>query len=518
MEGAFKNSRLSILVIAFFVILTASGMVFSMYLLYLGSYNIYLYAVAVLFLILSVVSGFFNIFTVYSYYRSVNYGEYIKKLRKTLRPLIEYPTVAVVMPVFNEDASLVKSGMTRLKSLDYPKDRLKFYLLDDSTDPAICNELKSFSKSSGVNYIHRQSRKGFKAGALNNFIKKSSEEFMAVFDYDEYLTNRRFLLDLLPYFNDKSVSFIQTEKRYFKGTFFSDAVDLFDAFFFRFIQPSRAMNNTAVFAGSCGIIRKSSLEMMGGFPEYIIEDTFFSFESDMHNFKSLYVPKVYAYGKPIRTFSELSRQQWRYNYGDTQFLMYFMGRLRNFRRMKKTRMSVIDYMVHGFGLNYVSTVLIMFTITSALVVFVAKAPSSFAISELVNAKYITTTIELLGIGAFISSILAPMVLAKIHFKSLRKGFMVLLLNFSLSFVRLKAAVSAAANSNPSSGWTRQADSKARYGILDTLRGTFPETMFSSLLFILGLAALVINNVFGAIWLLWYAFLYLSAFAFFYIYG
>ena len=30
---------------------------------------------------------------------------------------------------------------------------------------------------------------------------------------------------------------------------------------------------------------------------------------------------------PITTFTALTRQQWRYNYGDTQFLGYFFDKL-----------------------------------------------------------------------------------------------------------------------------------------------------------------------------------------------
>ena len=40
--------------------------------------------------------------------------------------------------------------------------------------------------------------------------------------------------------------------------FLSDSINLFDAFFFKFIQPARAFNNTAIFSGSCGIIRRSA--------------------------------------------------------------------------------------------------------------------------------------------------------------------------------------------------------------------------------------------------------------------
>ena len=53
---------------------------------------------------------------------------------------------------------------------------------------------------------------GFKAGNLNNMLKHSKEEFIAVFDYDEYLTNKNFLTDLIPFFQDKKVGYVQTEK------------------------------------------------------------------------------------------------------------------------------------------------------------------------------------------------------------------------------------------------------------------------------------------------------------------
>ena len=41
----------------------------------------------------------------------------------------------------------------------------------------------------------------------------------------------------------------------------------------------------------------------------VIEDTFFSFESDEKNFRSLYIPKVYALGRPLATFTALVKQQ-----------------------------------------------------------------------------------------------------------------------------------------------------------------------------------------------------------------
>ncbi len=513
-----KKSTMALLVVLLFIFLTVSGIAFSLYLIYFGAHSMYIYALASVFLILSAVSGFFNVFTAYSYYRSSFYDEYLEVISSKTKPLSSYPTVAIAMPVYNEDAATVKKNLLRLKEVNYPKGRLSFYLLDDSTAAASRADLRAFAKSNGIAYMHRNNRKGFKAGALNNLSRRMGEDFLAIFDFDEYLTNPDFLIDTLPYFHDRALSYVQTEKRYFKGSFFSDTVDLFDAFFFKFIQPSRALNNTAIFAGSCGIIRTSALRKIGGFPEYIIEDTFFSFESDMHNFKSLYIPKVYAYGKPIATFTELVKQQWRYNYGDTQFLIYFVNRIRSGGAKKRSMMSTIDYVTHGMGMNYISIVLILFTIVSIFVIFSATSPSNVTLMQLIQAQYITTTIEVLGISTFVISIIAPIIITKIHFKSVKKGFMVFMLNFSLSFIRTKAAIAASLDRYPSSGWAKGGESDRKGRAIHTFRNTISESAFSSTLLVLGAIAFIINNIYGAVWLIWYAALYASTFIFFYKYG
>ena len=513
MEVAKRITR--IIPIVLFAMLTLIGISFSLYLLFTTSALPYTHAIAILFLALSVISGFFNIFTSYSYYRSSFYDDYIDEISRNLKPLTRFPTVAIAVPVYNEDVKTVEKNLQRLREMRYPADKLNIYLLDDSTDRKINDELHSFAKRSGIRYMHRKSRKGFKAGALNNFIKHSSEEFVAIFDYDEYLTNTNFLMEILPYFGDDNVSYVQTEKRYFKGTFFSDTVDLFDAFFFKFIQPSRALNNTAIFAGSCGVIRRKALRRIGGFPEYVVEDTFFSLESDMHNYKSLYLPKVYAYGKPIMTFSDLAKQQFRYNYGDTQFLHYFMSK-QNGSRRKMSALSKIDYITHGFGLNYISIALILFTLVSILIVYSSSPLAKVTIATVLHPTGLPIAIELLGGLTFALSILAPVLITKIHFKSVRKGLMVFFLNFALAIIRAKAVIAASLSLAPASAWDKaEGDMKK---VATAARNSASEIVFSTALLALSMFAFVINNFSGALWLLWYSLLYASTFFFFYKYG
>jgi cellulose synthase (UDP-forming) len=511
----YKNRFVLLFTVTLFVLLSVSGIAFSVYLFVVAN-TPYMYLLAVLFCLLSLVAGFFNIFASFLYYRSHFYYEYVKKISANVKPLKSFPTVAIAIPVYNEDINLVKRNLLRLKKINYPKDKVRFYVLDDSTLKENLDALSSFARRNGMRYLHRDNRSGFKAGALNNMLKQCKEDYLAIFDSDERLTNRNFLVDLLPYFKDSNISYIQTEKSNSGGSFFSDSVNLFDAFFFRFIQPARALDNTSIFSGSCGIIRRSALDRIGGFPEYIIEDTFFSFESDLHNYKSVYIPKIYAYGKPVTTFTALVKQQWRYNYGDTQFLSYFFKkRTKEFRH--RSPLSNIDYMTHGFGLNYLSLILVLFTIVSILIVFSNLPFIHLTLRQALQTRSAGLDLELFGAFAFVLSLFVPVILTKIYFKSLSKGFMVFILNFSLAIVRTKAAFAAVLNRSPGMRWSKTAENNS-HNLVYSLYNTRFELAFSAVLFGFGYLAIATHNISGGIWLGAYGFLYLAATVLIYKYG
>ena len=157
-----KTNVLMLIPIALFLVLTISSALFSVYLLYLAGYahSIAITVLAITFLLLSLLSGFFNIFTAYSYYRSQLYSKYLNSIQGKLKPLTKFPTVAIVMPIYNEDPALVKKNMLRLKDMDYPKEKVNFYILDDSTKANVAAEIKGFAKANAIGYIHRQNKCG----------------------------------------------------------------------------------------------------------------------------------------------------------------------------------------------------------------------------------------------------------------------------------------------------------------------------------------------------------------------
>jgi len=174
-SGIFKEHYyIRVFNVLLFVALAIVGTGFSIYILTAAS-TPYMYLLGIFLLVLSLVSGFFNVFAAFLYYRSYFYDKYIAQLTKNLKPMKSFPTVAVAVPIYNEDPKIVERNFLRLLEMNYPKDRIKFYFLDDSTKPELVKEFRKFSSKHGIIYLHRAVRRAFKAGNLNSMLKHSNE-------------------------------------------------------------------------------------------------------------------------------------------------------------------------------------------------------------------------------------------------------------------------------------------------------------------------------------------------------
>src|SRR5438045_3903128 len=79
------------------------------------------------------------------------------------------PRVTIQLPIFNE-MYVVERLIDAVARIDYPRDRLEIQVLDDSTDETqgIARAKVARLREQGVDiaYLHRSSREGYKAGAL----------------------------------------------------------------------------------------------------------------------------------------------------------------------------------------------------------------------------------------------------------------------------------------------------------------------------------------------------------------
>ena len=122
-----------------------------------------------------------------------------------------WPSVTIQLPLYNEP-NVAARLIDAAASIDYD-GALTIQVLDDSTDETtnIVAERAAFHRARGVDvdHIRRESRDGFKAGALAHGMRRSSAELFAVFDAD-FVPTRDFLRRTVTHFNGARVRCART--------------------------------------------------------------------------------------------------------------------------------------------------------------------------------------------------------------------------------------------------------------------------------------------------------------------
>ena len=103
-------------------------------------------------------------------------------------PPAEWPTVDVFIPSYNETLDIVKLTIFAAQAIDWPQDKLRVHVLDDGRR----EDFREFCEQVGVNYIVRDNNRHAKAGNMNEALKVTSGEFVAIFDAD-HMPTRSFL-------------------------------------------------------------------------------------------------------------------------------------------------------------------------------------------------------------------------------------------------------------------------------------------------------------------------------------
>jgi len=229
-------------------------------------------------------------------------------------------SVDVFVPSYNEPVWMVRRTLLGALAIRHPHAT---YLLDDGRRP----EMAALARELGCGYITRPDNAGAKAGNLNHALASTSGELIAVFDAD-HVPLPAFLDRVVGYFADPRLAFVQTPQEYYNvdsfqhlGTRPGRGAWHEQSLFYRVIQLGKSRRNAAFFCGSCGLMRRSALEEIGGFAtETITEDLHTSMRLHARGWKSLYHNEVLALGLAAQTATPYHLQRLRWGQGTMQAL------------------------------------------------------------------------------------------------------------------------------------------------------------------------------------------------------
>jgi len=184
-------------------------------------------------------------------------------------PPVAWPTVLVQLPI-RDEFYVVDQALDALAALDYPRDRLRIQVLDDSTDAtaARVDEKVAALRARGVpvSVVRRSHRVGFKAGALAAGLRQDDAELVAMFDAD-FTPEPSFLRRVVPHFTDPAVGMVQTRwtyPRHGRPLFERLQAVILDALFTVEQGAHSRRDEPFQFNGTSGIWRRRCIDDAGG--------------------------------------------------------------------------------------------------------------------------------------------------------------------------------------------------------------------------------------------------------------
>jgi cellulose synthase/poly-beta-1,6-N-acetylglucosamine synthase-like glycosyltransferase len=236
----------------------------------------------------------------------------------------EFPRVTVQLPVYNE-RYVARRLVEAAAALNYPSHLFEIQVLDDSTDDTkeIIEEVTRQLLTQGINiqHIHRTKRTGFKAGALAEGLRRSSGEFIAIFDAD-FIPEPDFIQRVLPYFETERVAFVQARwghlNRDYSILTFLQSLSI-DAHFAVEQLARSTLGYWFNFNGTAGIWRKTAIEDAGGWKaETLTEDLDLSYRAFLRGWEARYAAGIIAPAELPVSMTAYRRQQHRWARGSLE--------------------------------------------------------------------------------------------------------------------------------------------------------------------------------------------------------
>ncbi len=252
------------------------------------------------------------------------------RVRKTLKRKTEmpapkeWPPVTIQLPIFNEKYT-VDRLLRAVTQLDYPADRLQIQVLDDSSDDTakLVSQLVDGYKAQGINieWLHRENRRGYKAGALAEALTTVTGELIGIFDAD-FVPKTDWLRKTVPLFQSRKLGCLQTRwghtNRKYNSLTRAEAMAIDGHFIVE--QSARSRNDLFLnFNGTAGLWRRACIEDAGGWQwDTLTEDLDLSYRAQLRGWRIGYVPDVVVPAELPSEVEAFKKQQFRWAKGSFQ--------------------------------------------------------------------------------------------------------------------------------------------------------------------------------------------------------
>jgi cellulose synthase (UDP-forming) len=255
----------------------------------------------------------------HEWYHYVDVLEPIAPVRAPNAPLWKVDMLTTACP--GEPYGMIIRTLEALVAVRYPHTT---YLCDEGDDPFLRAECARL----GVIHITRVEKKNAKAGNINNALRQATGELCVVLDPDHVVTPD-FLDQVLPYFEDPTVGYVQVVQAYGNQKESLVALGAAEQTYHFYGPLMMGMNgyNTVQAIGANCTFRRMALDSIGGHAAGLTEDMHTAMRMHAAGWKSIYAPVVVSRGLVPSTLGAFYSQQLKWSRGTFDLLLHVYPRL-----------------------------------------------------------------------------------------------------------------------------------------------------------------------------------------------
>lgn len=257
-----------------------------------------------LFIILSLIIwyGIIRMLFIWINYLGIKKPEYIAP-KKNLKVAI-FTTSSPGEPL-----SMFDKTLEACAQITYPHTT---YLLDDTQNP----EFRKVAEKHGAVWLELVGLPGAKAGKVNKALQMIDEDFILIMDPD-HIPFPNFLDEVLGYFNNEDVGFVQVSQAYYnqyRSFTARGAAEQTYAFYGPTMMGMYGYGTSVAIGANC-TFRKKALESIGGHGVGLAEDLITSVRLHAKGWKSVFRPVVVSRGLVPEDFGSFCKQQLKWSRG-----------------------------------------------------------------------------------------------------------------------------------------------------------------------------------------------------------
>lgn len=265
-----------------------------------------------------------------------------------------YPSVTVTIPCYNEEKTLEKT-IDSLLQLDYPKDKLMFFLVNDGSTDNTLGIMNKFKDNPNIKIFDKKN--GGKYTALNLGLDNTTSEFFGCLDADSFV-HPQSLKRIMSYFENDAMTMavapsiiVHNPKNILQV---AQKVDYDMAIYTK--KMLGFVGGIHVTPGPFSIFRKKVFDDLGPYTKaHNTEDQEIALRMQEHGYKIDHCPDAYVYTTSPSSIMKLYRQRQRWIYG-------FIRNLVDYRRLLfRKRYGTIAIFTLPSGIVSVLGVVLLFS-------------------------------------------------------------------------------------------------------------------------------------------------------------